>query len=161
MSEANLHFKINEYLIRLETKKDLIKELKIELENLDIKNKELYQTKHKLIEQFKQNEKNNKILVNLFSSSNKLYSNNSEFPCNINNKKNLNKKRNKSATISKRRIDIDTIKEIKKKNEELNNVLINYKNELNNIIKQVNEKEVNCRMLMFNANNYAKFYTKK
>ena len=164
MNEVNLHFNINEYLIRLETKKDLITELKNEFENLDIKNKELNQTKNKLIEEYKKKEKNNKKLVNLLISSEENKNNNisKEFSSNINNKNNnAIKKRNNSAAISKRRFNADIIKEIKMKNEELNNILINYRKELNNLIKQVDEKEVNCRVLMFNANNHAKFYSGK
>ena len=79
MNEANIHFKINEYLIKLETKIDLIKELKIELENLDIKNKELHETKNKLKEEFNKKEKNNKILVNILNSSNNNKTNKYQF----------------------------------------------------------------------------------
>ena len=161
MNEANLHFNINEYLIKLETKKDLIKELKNEFENLDIKNKELHQTKNKLIEEYKKREKNNKKLVNLLISCEENKINNKEFSGNIKNKNIIIKKRNNSAAISKRRLNSDIIKEIKSKNDELTNILINYKKELNNLIKQVDEKEVNCRLLMFNASNHAKFYSGK
>ena len=159
MNEANLHFNINEYLIKLETKKDLIKELKNEFENLDIKNKELHQTKNKLIEEYKKREKNNKKLVNLLISSEENKINNKDFSSNIKNKNIIIKKRNNSAAISNRRLNSDIIKEIKIKNDELTNILINYKKELNNLIKQVDEKEVNCRLLMFNANSHKKFYS--
>ena len=155
MNESNLHFKINEYLIKLETKRDLIKELKIELENLEIKNKELHETKDKLIQQYKKKEKNNKKLEN------NLICNNQEFSNNIKQKNNIMRKRNNSAMISKRRFDADVIKEMKKKNEDLNKTLINYKNELNSLIKQVNEKEVNCRFLMLNINSATNFYSEK
>ena len=155
MNESNLHFKINEYLIKLETKRDLIKELKIELENLEIKNKELHETKDKLIQQYKKKEKNNKKLEN------NLICNNQEFSNNIKQKNNIMRKRNNSAMISKRRFDADIIKEMKKKNEDLNKTLINYKNELNSLIKQVNEKEVNCRFLMLNINSATNFYSEK
>ena len=155
MNETDLHFKINEYLIKLETKRDLIKELKIELENLEIKNKELYQTKDKLKKEYKKNEKNNKKLENLSNFIN------SELSNNINNNNNIKKKRNNSATISKRRFSAEIIKEMKNKNEELNKALIKYKNELNRLIKQVNEKEVNCRLLMLNINSATNFYSKK
>ena len=160
MNEANIHFKINEYLIKLETKNDLIKELKIELENLDIKNKELRQIKNKLKEEYIIKEKNNKKLVNILISSNK-NKNNSEFSNNIIETDNYKKKRNKSANINRRIFDIDNVKEIKKKNEDLNKLLLLYKNELNNIIKQVIEKETKCKLLMFNAKNNANFYSKK
>ena len=155
MNETDLHFKINEYLIKLETKRDLIKELKIELENLEIKNKELHETKDKLIQQYKKKEKNNKKLEN------NLICNNQEFSNNIKQKNNIMRKRNNSAMISKRRFDADVIKEMKKKNEDLNKTLINYKNELNSLIKQVNEKEVNCRFLMLNINSATNFYSEK
>ena len=156
MNEANLHFKIKEYLIRLETKKDMINGLKIELENLNIKNKELIQNKDKSTEDFKKSEKNNKHLLNLSILSDKLNSNNSNYLKNI-----KNKKRNNSAAIIKRRINVDSILELKKKNEELNQLLLSYKNELNNIINQVNEKESNCRLLMINADNNTNFYSAK
>ena len=159
MNEANLHFNINEYLIKLETKKDLIKELKNEFENLDIKNKELHQTKNKLIEEYKKREKNNKKLVNLLISCEENKINNKDFSSNIKNENIIIKKRNNSAVISKRRLNSDIIKEIKIKNDELTNILINYKKELNNLIKQVDEKEIDCRLLMLNANSHKKFYS--
>ena len=159
MNEANFHFNINEYLIKLETKKDLIKELKNEFENLDIKNKELHQTKNKLIEEYKKREKNNKKLVNLLISCEENKINNKEFSGNIKNKNIIIKKRNNSAAISNRRLNSDIIKEIKIKNDELTNILINYKKELNNLIKQVDEKEIDCRLLMLNANSHKKFYS--
>ena len=159
MNEANLHFNINEYLIKLETKKDLIKELRNEFENLDIKNKELHQTKNKLIEEYKKREKNNKKLVNQLISCEENKTNNKEFCANIKRKNIVIKKRNNSATISKRRLNSDIIKQIKMKNDELTNILINYKNELNNLIKQVDEKEIDCRLLMVNANSHKKFYS--
>ena len=68
MSETDLYFKINEYLIGLETKNDLIKELNNELQNLEIKNKELLQKKGELIEKYNKEEKNKKSLINLYSS---------------------------------------------------------------------------------------------
>ena len=153
MNETNLHFKINEYLIKLETKRDLIKELKIELENLEIKNKELHQTKDKLKKEYKKNEKNNKKLENLSNFNNPEISNNY--------KNNIKKKRNNSATISKRRFSAEIIKEMKNKNEELNKALIKYKNELDRLIKQVNEKEVNYHLLMLNINSATNFYSEK
>ena len=161
MNEANIHFKINEYLIKLENKKDTIKELKNELENLDIKNKELHRIKNKLKEEFMLKEKNNKNLVNILISSNKNKIINSEFSNNIIGTDYYKKKRNKSANINRRIIDMDSVKEIKKKNKDLNNLLLLYKNELNNIIKQVIEKETKCKLLMFNAKNNANFYSKK
>ena len=91
MNEVNIHFKINEYLIKLETKNDLIKELKIELENLDIKNKELHEMKNKLKAEFNKKEKSNKNLVNIYNSSNYNQINNKSQPvCNINNTNNTN-----------------------------------------------------------------------
>ena len=163
MNEANLHFNINEYLIKLETKKDLIKELKNEFENLDIKNKELYEIKNKLKAEFNKNEKSNKHLVNIKNSSNNNKINNKyQFLHNINNSNNSNNlrmKRNHSAAITKRKIDKESINELKKINEELYNKLLLYKNELNNLINNVNDKEINCKLLMFNAKNYAKYYS--
>ena len=159
MNEANIHFKINEYLIKLETKIDLIKELKIELENLDIKNKELHETKNKLKEEFNKKEKNNKILVNILNSSNNNKTNKYQFINNTNNTNNLKMKRNHSAGIIKRKLDKDSINELRKRNEELNNKLLLYKKELNNLIKNVNDKEINCRLLIFNAKNQAQFYS--
>ena len=161
MNEANIHFKINEYLIRFETKNDQIKELKTELDNLEIKNKELHQTKNKLIEEYKKNEKNNNKIINSYNLTNKNNINNPEFSCKINKNNQIKKKRNNSATISKRRIDMDIIKEIKTKNEELNNKLILLQRELNDIKTKVNEKEINCKLLIFNAKNIANFYSKK
>ena len=158
MNEANIHFKINEYLIKLETKTDLIKELKIELENLDIKNKELHEMKNKLKE-FNKKEKNNKILVNILNSSNNNKTNKYQFINNTNNTNNLKMKRNHSAGIIKRKLDKDSVNELKKRNEELNNKLLLYKKELNNLIKNVNDKEINCRLLIFNAKNQAQFYS--
>ena len=157
MNEANIHFKINEYLIKLETKTDLIKELKIELENLDIKNKELHEMKNKLKEEFNKKEKNNKILVNILNSSNNNKTN--KFINNTNNTNNLKMKRNHSAGIIKRKLDKDSVNELRKRNEELNNKLLLYKKELNNLIKNVNDKEINCRLLIFNAKNQAQFYS--
>ena len=159
MNEANIHFKINEYLIKLETKTDLIKELKIELENLDIKNKELHEMKNKLKEEFNKKEKNNKILVNILNSSNNSKENKYQFINNINNSNNLKMKRNHSAGIIKRKLDKDSINELRKRNEELNNKLLLYKKDLNNLIKNVNVKEINCRLLIFNAKNQAQFYS--
>ena len=159
MNEANIHFKINEYLIKLETKTDLIKELKIELENLDIKNKELHEMKNKLKEEFNKKEKNNKILVNILNSSNNSKENKYQFINNINNSNNLKMKRNHSAGIIKRKLDKDSVNELKKRNEELNNKLLLYKKELNDLIKNVNDKEINCRLLIFNAKNQAQFYS--
>ena len=159
MNEANIHFKINEYLIKLETKTDLIKELKIELENLDIKNKELHEMKNKLKEEFIKKEKNNKILVNILNSSNNSKENKYQFINNINNSNNLKMKRNHSAGIIKRKLDKDSVNELKKRNEELNNKLLLYKKELNDLIKNVNDKEINCRLLIFNAKNQAQFYS--
>ena len=159
MNEANIHFKINEYLIKLETKTDLIKELKIELENLDIKNKELHEMKNKLKEEFNKKEKNNKILVNILNSSNNNKTNKYQFINNTNNTNNLKMKRNHSAGIIKRKLDKDSINELRKRNEELNNKLLLYKKELNNLIKNVNDKEINCRLLIFNAKNQAQFYS--
>ena len=159
MNEANIHFKINEYLIKLETKTDLIKELKIELENLDIKNKELHEMKNKLKEEFNKKEKNNKILVNILNSSNNSKENKYQFINNINNSNNLKMKRNHSAGIIKRKLDKNSVNELKKRNEELNNKLLLYKKELNNLIKNVNDKEINCRLLIFNAKNQAQFYS--
>ena len=159
MNEANIHFKINEYLIKLETKTDLIKELKIELENLDIKNKELHEMKNKLKEEFNKKEKNNKILVNILNSSNNSKENKYQFINNINNSNNLKMKRNHSAGIIKRKLDKNSVNELKKRNEELNNKLLLYKKELNDLIKNVNDKEINCRLLIFNAKNQAQFYS--
>jgi len=159
MNEANIHFKINEYLIKLETKTDLIKELKIELENLDIKNKELHEMKNKLKEEFNKKEKNNKILVNILNSSNNNKTNKYQFINNTNNTNNLKMKRNHSAGIIKRKLDKDSVNELRKRNEELNNKLLLYKKELNNLIKNVNDKEINCRLLIFNAKNQAQFYS--
>ena len=159
MNEANIHFKINEYLIKLETKTDLIKELKIELENLDIKNKELHEMKNKLKEEFNKKEKNNKILVNILNSSNNSKENKYQFINNINNSNNLKMKRNHTAGIIKRKLDKDSVNELKKRNEELNNKLLLYKKELNDLIKNVNDKEINCRLLIFNAKNQAQFYS--
>ena len=159
MNEANIHFKINEYLIKLETKTDLIKELKIELENLDIKNKELHEMKNKLKEEFIKKEKNNKILVNILNSSNNNKTNKYQFINNTNNTNNLKMKRNHSAGIIKRKLDKDSVNELRKRNEELNNKLLLYKKELNNLIKNVNDKEINCRLLIFNAKNQAQFYS--
>ena len=159
MNEANIHFKINEYLIKLETKTDLIKELKIELENLDIKNKELHEMKNKLKEEFIKKEKNNKILVNILNSSNNSKENKYQFINNINNSNNLKMKRNHTAGIIKRKLDKDSVNELKKRNEELNNKLLLYKKELNDLIKNVNDKEINCRLLIFNAKNQAQFYS--
>ena len=161
MNEANIHFKINEYLIRFETKNDQIKELKRELDNLEIKNKELHQIKNKLIEEYKKNEKNNNKIINSYNLTNKNNINNPEFSSKINKNNRIKKKRNNSATISKRRIDMDIIKEIKMKNEELNNKLILLQRELNDIKTKVNEKEINCKLLIFNAKNDANFYSKK
>ena len=56
---------------------------------------------------------------------------------------------------------MDIIKEIKTKNEELNNKLILLQRELNDIKTKVNEKEINCKLLIFNAKNNANFYSKK
>ena len=159
MNEANIHFKINEYLIKLETKTDLIKELKIELENLDIKNKELHEMKNKLKEEFNKKEKNNKILVNILNPSNNSKENKYQFINNINNSNNLKMKRNHSAGIIKRKLDKHSVNELKKRNEELNNKLLLYKKELNDLIKNVNDKEINCRLLIFNAKNQAQFYS--
>ena len=144
----------------METKNDLIKELKIELENLDIKNKELYEIKNKLKAEFNKNEKSNKHLINIKNSSNNNKINNKyQFLHNINNSNNLRMKRNHSAAITKRKIDKESINELKKINEELYNKLLLYKNELNNLINNVNDKEINCKLLMFNAKNYAKYYS--
>ena len=154
MNEANIHFKINEYLIKLETKTDLIKELKIELENLDIKNKELHEMKNKLKEEFNKKEKNNKILVNILNSSNNNKTNKYQFINNTNNTNNLKMKRNHSAGIIKRKLDKDSVNELRKRNEELNNKLLLYKKELNNLIKNVNDKEINCRLLIFKNLSY-------
>ena len=154
MSENDLYFKINEYLIGLETKNDLIKELNNELQNLEIKNKELLQKKGELIEKYNKEEKNKKSLINLYSSI--------THQENINIKKNNNKtkkKRNFSAGINRRTVDIDSIRNLKKKNAQLNNILINYKIELNNIVKEVNEMEINCKLMMSKA-NFSKFLFK-
>ena len=163
MNEVNIHFKINEYLIKLETKNDLIKELKIELENLDIKNKELHEKKNKLKAEFNKKEKSNKNLVNIYNSSNYNQINNKSQPvCNINksnNTNNLKMKRNLSAAIIKRKIDKESINELKRKNEELKNKLLVYKSELNKLINNVNNKEINCKMVMLKAKNHSKFYS--
>ena len=154
MSETDLYFKINEYLIGLETKNDLIKELNNELQNLEIKNKELLQKKGELIEKYNKEEKNKKSLINLYSSI--------THQENINIKKNNNKakkKRNFSAGINRRTVDIDSIRNLRKKNAQLNNILINYKIELNNIVKEVNEMEINCKLMMSKA-NFSKFLFK-
>ena len=115
----------------------------------------MHETKDKLLQQYKKKEKNNKKLEN------NLICNNQEFSNNIKQKNSIMRKRNNSAMISKRRFDADIIKEMKKKNEDLNKTLINYKNELNSLIKQVNEKEVNCRFLMLNINSATNFYSEK
>ena len=69
------------------------------------------------------------------------------------------KKRNFSAGINRRTVDIDSIRNLKKKNAQLNNILINYKIELNNIVKEVNEMEINCKLMMSKA-NFSKFLFK-
>ena len=160
MNEANIHFKINEYLIKLETKNDLIKELKIELENLDIKNKELHEKKNKLKAEFNKKEKSNKNLVNILNSPNyNKINNKSQLLGNINNTNNIKMKRTHSAAIIKRKIDKESINELKRKNEELKNKLLVYKNELNKLINNVNNKEINCKMLILKAKKHSKFYS--
>ena len=115
--------------------------------------------KNKLKEEFNKKEKNNKILVNILNSSNNSKENKYQFINNINNSNNLKMKRNHSAGIIKRKLDKDSINELRKRNEELNNKLLLYKKELNNLIKNVNDKEINCRLLIFNAKNQAQFYS--
>ena len=115
--------------------------------------------KNKLKEEFNKKEKNNKILVNILNSSNNNKTNKYQFINNKNNTNNLKMKRNHSAGIIKRKLDKDSINELRKRNEELNNKLLLYKKELNNLIKNVNDKEINCRLLIFNAKNQAQFYS--
>ena len=131
------------------------------MENLDTRNKELHQIKNNLKEEFIIKEKNNKDLVNILLSTDTNKYINSELSNNIIKADNYKKKRNRSANINKRMFDMDSVKEIKKKNEDLNNLLLFYKNELNDIIKQIIEKEIKCKLLMFNAKNNANFYSKQ
>ena len=161
MSEANLHFKIKEYIMKLSSKKEIIEELNGELERLNkIKNK-LSQTKSSIKEEYKKFEKQNKSIINstnLIKETNFLY--NLKYKNKLNNNigiKDINKtnykKRNFSATKPRKRLDINIVKDLIKQNNELEDNLINYNHELNNIIQTVNEMEIKCKLLMINTKN--------
>ena len=152
MSESNLHFRIKEYLMKLSNKKDLIKELNEELDELNNTKNKLKQEKERLKKQYNIFEKQKK---NIIINSSKDYNvfnikKNFNYKINNNNENNI-KKRNFSATKPKRRLEINIIKDLKKQNKELEDIYINFKNELNNIIQQVNEMEIKCKLLMIDS----------
>ena len=158
MNEINLHLKIKEYIMRISSKKDIINDLNSELEGLNKIKKELIQNKKNLKNEYNTLEYQNK---NFFSNE----SNNLNY--NINNqlnkkaginKNNNYKKRNYSATKVKKRMDIDIITDLKKENNNLENILMNYKNELSNIIQQVNDMEIKCKLLTLNANEQTNLF---
>ena len=164
MNEANLHFKIKEYIMRLSYKKELIEELNKELMSLQKNKNELIQNKSNLENDYKKIEKQNKNIINICNSNNESniinnFYNNSELRINsginYDNILRINyKKRNLSATKPKRRLDINILKDLKKQNNELEDILIYYNHELENIIQKTNDMETSCKILMFNANNH-------
>ena len=163
MSEANFHFKIKEYIMKLSFKKEIIKELNGELQRLNKIKDGLSQTKSNLKEKYKKYEKQKKSII----TSNKL-NNESNFLNNLNynnklinnigindkyNKNTNYRKRNFSAAKPKKRLDINIVKDLKKQNNELEDILINYNHELINIIKLVKEMEIKCKLLIINTKN--------
>ena len=158
MSEANLHFKIKEYIMKRSLKKELIEELSGELDQLiKIKN-ELMQNKNKLKEDYNKYEKQKKYIINTKKINNEPYFRNSLYNNGINiwNKSYYNnfgiKRRNFSAVKPKKNLGIDLIKDLKKENNYLEDILIDKNHELNNIIQNVNDMEIKCKLLMFDAN---------
>ena len=147
--------------MRIESKKELIKDLNIELERLNNIKRELIQNKENLKNEYNSLEQQNK---NFFSNeSNILYYNNQ-----LNKKSGLNinknyKKRNFSAAKAKTKNDIEKniLKSLKNENNYLENILINYNHELDNIIQLVNDMELKCKLLTFNTNEQISLYNKQ
>ena len=153
MSEANIHFKIKEYIMRLSSKKEIIDELNKELESLSKEKEQLNQTKSNLKNEYKINEKKKKDIINycnLNDESNIIYNINKEIK-NYNYLKVNLKKRNYSAARPKKRIEINALNDLKKENNELEDELIYYNNELENIIQKVYDMELKCKLLMHDA----------
>jgi len=170
MSEANIHFKIKEYIMRLTSKKEIIDELSKDLEELNRIKNTLIQNRDTLKEEYNTFEKQNKLIINSYKLSN-------EANNNINNKNNNqlnrkigikrnntlglnNKKRNFSAAKPKKRIEINILNDLKKQNNDLENVLIEYNHELNKIIQNVNEMEIKCKLLMHNTDKHTNYIKK-
>ena len=63
------------------------------------------------------------------------------------------KKRNYSAARPKRSLGINVLNDLKKENNELENELIYYNHELENVIQKVYDMELNCKLLMHHANS--------
>ena len=159
MSEANIHFKIKEYIMKISFKKDLIEELKEELERLNKIKSELSQKKKELKGEYQKYEKQKKNIINRTNINkepylnNLIYNNRINIGNNSNNNKNLViKKRNFSAAKPKRKLGIDLLKDIKKENNQLEDILINKNHELNNIIQNINDMEIKCKLLIFDTN---------
>ena len=155
MNETNLHFKIKEYIMKISFKKDLIVELNEELQRLNKIKNELLQNKEDLKEEYKRFEKQKKIIINSSKISNepnniKQLNLNNKFNKNIGIKSNI--KRNFSAAKPKRKLEINHhLIDLRKQNYDLEDNLINYNHELNNIIQTVNEMEIKCKLLMIKA----------
>ena len=153
MSDANIHFKIKEYIMRLSSKKEIIDELNKELESLIKAKEQLIQAKSILKNEYKINENKKKEIINycnLNDESNIINNINKENKNNI--KVNL-KKRNYSAARPKRRLEINALNDLKKENNELEDELIYYNHELENVIQKVYDMELSCKLLMHQANS--------
>ena len=159
MNEASIHFRIKEYIMKISFKKDLIEELKGELERLNKIKSELSQKKKELKGEYKKYEKQKKNIINRTNINkesylnNLIYNNRINIGNNSNNNKNLViKKRNFSAAKPKRKIGIDLLNDIKKENNQLEDILTNKNHELNNIIQNINDMEIKCKLLIFDTN---------
>ena len=151
MSDANIHFKIKEYIMRLSSKKEIIDELNKELESLSKEKEQLIQNKSILKNKYKINEKKKKDIINYCNLNDESNITNKEIKNYL--KVNL-KKRNYSAARPKRSLEINALNDFKKENNELENELIYYNHELENIIQKVYNMELSCKLLIHDVNSH-------
>ena len=156
MSEANIHFKIKEYIMRLSSKKEIIEELNKELENLSKTKKELIQIKSTLKNEYKINEKKQKEIINYYNLNDESnIKNNINKAIKFNNYLKVNlRKRNYSAARPKGRIEISDLSDLREENNQLEDELIYYNHELENIIQKANDMELSCKLLMHDVNSH-------
>ena len=148
MNEENLHFRIKEYILTLQNKRNTIEQLNNEFDELQ-KQKLFYTIeKEKLQKQFKILDQENKTIVNKSIKKN-FSSKNVKIPT----AKTKAIKRNMSSARVRNNNDDEKnkLKELQNKNKQQENILKNKIKELSNLVDKVNELELIYQSIIINV----------
>ena len=148
MNEDNLHFRIKEYILILQNKRDTIEKLNNEFEELQ-KQKLFYTIeKENLQKQYKILDKENKNIINKtiarrFSSK--------TVKTSIPKKRTMQKYKSSDKIIKNNDDEKNKLKELQNSNKQQENILKNKIKELSNLVDKVNELELIYQSIIINV----------